>query len=149
MKTARDIMTHEVITIKPDAPIRELAEIFIRHNISGVPVVDSDGKVLGIATESDLIFHSKRLKVPTVLTILDSFIFLDSPEKMERELRKIAAALVSDIYTSPPVTITPDTPLDEIASLMTEKQIHTLPVLDHTDMMIGIVGKKDIIRTIL
>lgn len=149
MKTARDVMTQDVITVQPDTPIRELAQIFLTHGISGVPVVDLDGKVLGIATESDLIFHSKRLKVPTVLTILDSFIFLDSPEKMEKELRKIAAASVSDVYSSPPLTITPDTPLDEIASLMTEKQVHTLPVLDETGKMIGIIGKKDIIRTIL
>lgn len=142
-------MTHEVITVQPDTLIRDLAEIFITRNISGVPVVDKDGKVIGIATESDLIFHSKRLKVPTVLTILDSFIFLDSPEKMEKELRKIAAASVSDVYSSPPLTITPETPLDEIASLMTEKQVHTLPVLDEAGKMIGVVGKKDIIRTIL
>ena len=149
MKTARDIMTQDVITVRPETLIRELAEIFIAHGISGVPVVDADGKVIGIATESDLIFHSKRIKVPTFLTILDSFIFLDSPEKMERELRKIAAASVSDVYTSPPLTITPETPLDEIASMMTEKQVHTLPVLDEEGKMIGIVGKKDIIRTIL
>ena len=142
-------MTHEVITVQPDTLIRDLAKIFITRNISGVPVVDKDGKVIGIATESDLIFHSKRLKVPTVLTILDSFIFLDSPEKMEKELRKIAAASVSDVYSSPPLTITPETPLDEIASLMTEKQVHTLPVLDEAGKMIGVVGKKDIIRTIL
>ncbi|MBT8347138.1 MAG: CBS domain-containing protein [Desulfofustis sp.] len=149
MKTARDIMTKDVITVRPETLIRELAEIFLEQGISGVPVVSADDKVIGIATESDLIFHSKRLKVPTVLTILDSFIFLDSPEKMERELRKIGAASVSDVYTSPPLTITPDTQLDEIASLMTEKQVHTLPVLDDEGKMIGIVGKKDIIRTIL
>ena len=149
MKTACDIMTEDVITVHPETLIRELAEIFITHNISGVPVVDQEGKVLGIATESDLIFHSKRLKVPPVLTILDSFIFLNSPEKMEKELRKIGAASVVDIYTAPPLTITPETALDEIASLMTEKQVHTLPVLDQEGKMIGIVGKKDIIRTIL
>ena len=142
-------MTKDVITVRPETLIRELAEIFIKHCISGVPVVDDDGKVIGIATESDLIFHSKRPKVPPFLTILDSFIFLDSPEKMERELRKIAAALVSDVYTTPPLTITPETPLDEIASMMTDKQVHTLPVLDGEGKMIGIVGKKDIIRTIL
>ena len=149
MKTARDIMTEDVITVQPETLIRELAEIFITRNISGVPVVDREGKVLGIATESDLIFHSKRLTVPPVLTILDSFIFLNSPEKMEKELRKIGAASVVDIYTAPPLTITPETALDEIASLMTEKQVHTLPVLDEDGTMIGIVGKKDIIRTIL
>ncbi|MBT8328842.1 MAG: CBS domain-containing protein [Desulfofustis sp.] len=149
MKTARDIMTKDVITVRPETLIRELAEIFLEQGISGVPVVSADDKVIGIATESDLIFHSKRLKVPTVLTILDSFIFLDSPEKMERELRKIGAASVSDVYTSPPLTITPDTQLDEIASLMTEKLVHTLPVLDDEGKIIGIVGKKDIFRTIL
>ena len=149
MKTARDIMTEKVISVQPDTLISELAKIFLDNNISGVPVIDENNRVLGIVTESDLIFHSKRLKVPAVLTILDSFIFLDSPEKMEQELRKIAAASVTDIYTSPAVSITPDTPLDEIASLMTDKKIHTLPVLNDNGEMIGVVGKKDIIRTIL
>ena len=142
-------MTQTVITVGPETSLRDLAQIFLNNNISGVPVVDSEQKVIGIATESDLIFHSKRLKVPAVLPILDSFIFLDSPEKMEKELRKIGAATVADIFSSPAVTITPDTPLDEIASMMTEKQIHSLPVVDEADKMIGIVGKKDIIRTIL
>jgi CBS domain-containing protein len=142
-------MTQEVITITPDSSIRVLATIFTENNISGVPVVDDQGTVIGIVTESDLIFHNKRLKVPTVITILDSFIFLDSPEKMEKELKKIAAATVGDICTSPPVTITGDTPLDEIATLMSDKHIHTLPVIDDAGEMIGIVGKKDIIRTIL
>ncbi len=142
-------MTEKVISVKPDTLISELAKIFLDNNISGVPVIDENNRVLGIVTESDLIFHSKRLKVPAVLTILDSFIFLDSPEKMEQELRKIAAASVTDIYTSPAVSITPDTPLDEIASLMTDKKIHTLPVLNDNGEMIGVVGKKDIIRTIL
>lgn len=149
MKIARDLMTETVITVKPGTPLRKLALVFLDNNISGVPVVDEGGKVLGIATESDLIFHSKRLKVPAVLTILDSFIFLDSPEKMEKELRKIGAATVKDIYSSPAITIKPDTPLDKIASLMTEKRIHTVPVVDDSDVMIGVVGKKDIIRTIL
>lgn len=149
MKTAQDLMTRTVITVEPATSLRDLAQIFLNNNISGVPVVDDDKKVIGIATESDLIFHSKQIKVPAVLAILDSFIFLDSPEKMEKELRKIAAATVEDIYSAPAITITPDTPLDEIASLMTEKKIHSLPVVDQADKMIGIVGKKDIIRTIL
>ncbi len=142
-------MTQEVITVAPDSSIRMLATIFTQNNISGVPVVDEQGVVIGIVTESDLIFHNKRLKVPTVITILDSFFFLDSPEKMEKELKKIAAATVADICTSPPVTISGDTPLDEIATLMSDKHIHTLPVIDEAGEMIGIVGKKDIIRTIL
>lgn len=149
MKQAQDIMTSTVITVRTDTPVREIAHIFTEHNISGVPVVDDQDKVIGIVTESDLIFQNKRLSVPPVITILDSFFFLDSPEKMERELKKIAGATVGDIFSSPAISISPETPLDEIATLMTEKKVHTLPVLNDSGRMIGIVGKKDIIRTVL
>ena len=149
MKTAQDIMTTEVISVQPDMSIRDLAQILLTNNISGVPVLDDDGSLCGIVTESDLIFQNKKLKVPAVITILDSFLFLDSPEKMEQELRKIAGATVQDIYTESVKSISPDTPLDEIATLMTEDRIHTLPVLSESGEMVGIVGKKDILRTIL
>ncbi len=149
MKNAKDIMTSAVITVRTDTPVRDVARIFTENNISGVPVVDDQDKVIGIVTESDLVFQNKRLSVPPFITILDSFFFLDSPEKMERELKKIAGATVEDIFSSPATSISPETTLDEIATLMTEKKIHTLPVLSESGRMIGIVGKKDIIRTVL
>ena len=149
MKTAQDLMTTEVITVSSDTPISDVARIFTEQHISGVPVVDDKQRIIGIVTASDLIFQNKRYTVPPVITILDSFFFLDSPEKMERELKKIAGATVADVCSAPVTTIKPDTPLDEIATLMTEKKIHTLPVVDATGTMVGIVGKKDIIRTVL
>lgn len=149
MKHAQDIMTSEVITVRPDTSVREVARIFTENNISGVPVLDDQDKVIGIVTESDLIFQNKRFNVPPFITILDSFFFLNSPEKMDRELKKIAGATVGDICSSPVISISPETPLDEIATLMTEKKIHTLPVLGESGRMVGVVGKKDIIRTVL
>ena len=149
MKTARDIMTTNVITVMANSPIKELATILLDNNISGVPVLEEDGSLYGIATESDLIFQNKRLHVPPVITILDSFLFLDNPDRMEQELKKIAGATVKDICSESIVTISPDTPLDEIATIMTDQKIHTLPVLGEQGEMEGIVGKKDIIRTIL
>jgi len=149
MKNAQDIMTRQVISVTPETSVRTVARIFADNNISGVPVVGPDNNVIGIVTESDLIFQNKKLKVPAVITILDSFFFLDSPEKMEKEMKKIAGATAQDICTKPVITISPTTPLDEIATLMTEKGVHTLPVVGDNDEMVGIVGKKDIIRTIL
>jgi CBS-domain-containing membrane protein len=149
MKTAQDIMTREIVSVSPDSSIGELAKLLLSHNISGVPVLDDNNKLCGIATESDLIYQNKKLRVPAVITILDSFLFLDSPDKMERELKKIAGATVEDIYTEEVISINPDTPLDEIATIMTEKKVHTLPVISDAGDMVGIVGKKDIIRTIL
>lgn len=149
MKTAQDIMTKNVVTVTLETSVRDLARALLNNNISGVPVLDNDGRLCGIATESDLIFQNKRLHLPPFITILDSFLFLDNPEKMEQELKKIAGATVLDIYTEDVVSIEPGTPLDEIATIMTEKKMHTLPVLSENGEMVGIVGKKDIIRTIL
>ena len=142
-------MTKNVVSVTLETSVRDLASVLLNNNISGVPVLDKAGRLCGIATESDLIFQNKRLHVPPFITILDSFLFLDNPEKMEQELKKIAGANVLDIYTEDVVSIKPDTPLDEIATIMTEKKMHTLPVLSEGGEIVGIVGKKDIIRTIL
>jgi len=149
MKTAQDIMTRDIISVSLDMSIGDLAQLLLSKNISGVPVVNASNSLCGIVTESDLIFQNKQLKAPAFITILDSFLFLDSPDKMEQELKKIAGATVADIYTEGVISINPDTPLDEIATIMTEKKVHSLPVLSHSGDMVGIVGKKDIIRTIL
>lgn len=149
MKTAQDIMTEEVISVTTDVTIRDLAKLLLSNHISGVPVLDADQSLVGIVTESDLIFQNKQIKVPRVITILDSFLFLDNPDAMEQELKKIAGSTVSDIFTEDVVSISPEAPLDEIATIMTEKRIHTLPVINQSGEMIGIIGKKDILRTIL
>ncbi|MGW8193031.1 MAG: CBS domain-containing protein [Desulforhopalus sp.] len=149
MKTAADIMSTKVITVSEDTSVRELARLLLNNNISGVPVIDADGNLIGIVTESDLVFQNKKLQVPAVIAILDSFLFLNNPDKMERELKKMAGATVKDISSGSVVSIGADTPLDEIATIMTEKKVHTLPVLSDSGQMVGIVGKKDIIRTIL
>ena len=147
MKNASDIMTREVITVSLETTVQQLAQLFSAHGISGAPVVDPDGNILGVVTESDLIDQNKKVHIPTVVTILDSFFFLENPDKMEQEMRKMAGATVADIYSSPAVTVTSTTPVDEIATIMAEKSVHTLPVVDN-GLLKGIIGKKDIIRTI-
>jgi len=147
MKNASDIMTREVITVLPETTVQQLAKIFASHGISGAPVVNQEGLVVGVVTESDLIDQNKKVHIPTVISILDSFFFLENPEKMEQEMRKMVGVIVADIYTSPPVTVGEDTPIDEIATIMSEKNIHTLPVVADGRLK-GVIGKKDIIRTI-
>ena len=110
-------------------------------------MLDEAGKLAGVVTESDLIFQNKKVHIPTAVAILDAFFFLESPEKMEKEMKKMAGVTVGDIYASEVVSVQQDTPLDEIATLMAEKNIHTLPVLDQ-GKLVGVIGKRDIIRTI-
>ena len=147
MLTAQDIMTSKVITVAEDANVRELAALFLSNNISGAPVVNDQGKVIGVVTESDLIFQNKKVHLPTAVAILDAFLFLESPGKTEKELKKIAASRVGDICSRELISVTPATALDELATLMAEKKVHTLPVMEG-DTLVGIIGKSDIIRTI-
>jgi predicted transcriptional regulator len=147
MLKAQDIMSREVITVNENATVRELATLLLSRNISGAPVVDADGKVIGVVTESDLIFQNKKVHLPTAVAILDAFLFLERPEKMEKELKKIAGSKVGDICSHDLVSVGPETDLEELATLMAEKKIHTLPVLED-GQLVGVIGKSDIIRTI-
>ena len=144
MLTAKDIMTKEVITIKPEATVKELAKLLTDNKISGVPVVDEDGNIAGIVTENDLISRNKRLHIPTVLRLFDAYFVLGSG-KVEEEMKKMAASRVDGICTKEVISISEDTTLQEIATIMSEKNIHLLPVLKNKSV-IGIVGKADIVR---
>ncbi len=148
MLTAKDIMTKNVFTVQDDTSVTDLAKLLTDNHISGAPVVSANGKITAVVTESDLIDQSKKLHIPTVLTILDSVFYLENPDKMEDEIKKMAGTKVADICSGPATIIVPDTPLDEIATIMAEKNIHTLPVLDGSEL-VGVIGKKDIIRTLI
>jgi len=148
MKKATDIMNSEVVTVTPTTTIKELAQIFSFHQISGVPVVDESGTLVSVVTESDLIDQTKKVHIPTVVTILDSVFYLENPDKMEKEMKKIAGYRVGDICSERLITVEKDTPLDEIATIMAEENVHTLPVMDD-NKLVGVIGKKDIIRTLI
>jgi CBS-domain-containing membrane protein len=148
MLVAREIMTTKIITVTPETAVSELAQILATSNIGGAPVVDEEGRLLGVVTESDLIDQTKKVHIPTVVAILDSLIFLERPDKMEKDIRKIAGTVVGDIYSKNPVTVSEETPLDEIATIMAKKHVHTLPVL-RGEQLVGVIGKGDIIRTLI
>jgi len=148
MKKASDIMTKDVVTVSKDTTVAELANLLDTHKIGGTPVVDAKGLLLGVVTESDLIDQTKKVHIPTVITILDSVIYLENPEKMEKEMLKMAGATVGDIFTEDAQTVGEDTSLEEIATIMSEKNIHTLPVIRDSEL-VGVIGKGDIIKTLI
>ena len=148
MITAKDIMTREVITIAPETEIAQAAQLLLTNRINGVPVVNDAGELVGILCQSDLIIQQKNIPIPSLFTLLDGFIPLTSSKKIDREVEKIAATKVEDAMTANPVTINPDTGIEEVAAFMVEKNYHTLPVIDG-GKLVGIVGKEDVLRTLI
>ena len=145
MLTASDIMTKEVITVQEDMTIEALGRIFIEKRISGAPVLDNKGKLVGVVTENDLVRKNSRLHIPTVVRIFDAFVPLGSTDRVEEEIRRMSASTVSEICTRTVVTVAPDATLQDVSSLMFEKGVHLIPVLD-AGRIVGIIGKIDIIR---
>lgn len=147
MLTANDIMTKDVVAVTKDATIETLAKLLSENKISGMPVLDENGKLAGIVTENDLISQNKRLHIPTVVSIFDAVIYLESSKKFEDELKKMIGTKVWDICTKKVITISKDTTLTMIATIMAEKKVHLLPVMDG-DTLVGIVGKADIVKAL-
>ena len=148
MLNASDVMTTDVMVVKTQTTLKDLAHILYDNRINGVPVVDDEGLLIGIICESDLIRKDKKLHIPTVVAVFDAVLYLESPRKFEKEIQRLNATTVEDLYTKKPITVDEKTPIDEIATLMTEKNIHTLPVMDGK-RMVGIIGKADLIRTLV
>ena len=145
MLKARDIMTQEVVTISPEASVEDLARLLASKKIGGVPVVEADGRLAGVVTQTDLVKRSRDLELPPALNILDLHLFLETPSGFKRRLEKMLGDTVREVMTPEPITIAPDTPVKEIAALMDRKKVHTLPVVAQ-GKLVGIVGKMDLIR---
>ena len=148
MLSAKDIMTRQVITVTPDTEIAQAAKLLLEKRINGLPVVDQGGKLVGILCQSDLIAQQKDIPLPSLFTLLDGFMPLTSLKRLDREVEKIAATKVADAMTPKPVSVGPDSPIEDIAALMVDKSFHTLPVVEQ-GQLVGIVGKEDILRTLI
>jgi len=146
MLTARDVMTKEVVTVTMETSIRELAGLITAHRIGSIPVVDSDGVLAGIVTESDLIEQDKSFHIPTVISLFDWVIYLESEKKFEKELKRITARTVGDICSREVITVAPDTPVSEVADIMSSRKIHAVPVVEE-GRLVGIVSRIDLIRS--
>ncbi len=144
----KEIMTKNPITVTVTMEIFKAAKILLDRRINGVPVLDGNGKLVGILCQSDIIAQQKKLPVPSLFSFLDGYINLSSMKNLEKEVRKIAATAVSDAMTPNPVTVTPDSSIETVAALMVDHNLHTLPVVEKGSL-VGVVGKEDILRTLM
>ena len=145
MLTVRNIMTKDVVTVKTETTVGELARIFADRHISSLPVVGDDGKLLGIVTETDLVEQDKSLHIPTVISIFDWVIYLESDKKFEKELKKMSGRTVGDIYSPDVVTVSPEATTAEVADIFSSRKINAVPVVE-AGKLVGIVARIDLIR---
>ncbi len=148
MLKAKDIMNKNVVTVQKDTSVEVLGRLFIEKNISGAPVLDEHQNIFGIVTENDLINQNKRIHIPTMIRLFDALIPLGGFGSVEEEIRKMSASRVSEICSRDVVTVSPDATIQDVATIMAERNIHLLPVVS-AGKITGIIGKIDIIKGIL
>ena len=149
MIKAKDIMSTDLITVNQDTDIKTLSKIFIDKKINSVPVVDDEGKLMGIVSETDIVYQDASLHIPTVFTIFDSIFYLQSSKHFKDDLKKITGSKVKDIVTDKVVSVKEDDSIYDIATIITEKKFYSIPVVDDNNKLQGIVSRFDIIKSMM
>ncbi|HEY2543353.1 MAG TPA: CBS domain-containing protein [Gaiellaceae bacterium] len=133
------LMTTHVVTASPETPLKRVARMLTRYRISGIPVCDADGTVLGVVTEADILCKQQGFSQEPGGLLGRLF------EKADAEGERILARTAGEAMTTPPVTIAPDASTSEAARIMTTRHINRLPVV-HEGRLVGIVSRADLVR---
>lgn len=139
---ARDIMTAPVITVKPDTLLTETARKMADAGISGVPVVDAEGKVVGVISEKDFLAHMGAPKTGAFMQVIADC--LAGGGCVAMPIRRKTAA---DIMTAPARTAPPDTPVSDLSKQMAEQNINRIPIVETSGRLMGIISRGDLIQS--
>lgn len=139
---AKEIMTQEVISVSPETTVEEIAYLLLKHNISGVPVVDENEEIVGVVSEADLLY---KKKLPTSLVYLYQHGPYLKPEELTEEDRKIRAIQAKEVMSRKVISVTLETPVGEVVSLMEKEGVKRVLVLEKGKLK-GILSKLDVLR---
>jgi len=136
------VMTRKVITATPATPIHEAAGLMVAHAISGLPVVDGAGRVVGVISEGDLIMRQKgRERVPWWR------LFFQDGERLAREYQKAVGTTVGEVMTPAVISVSPDLPIESAAGILERHHVRRLPVVT-AGRLVGVVSRGDLIKAL-
>lgn len=142
---AAEVMVTSVLSVGPDASVREVAAMMVERRISGVPVVDEQGRILGIVSEGDLI---RRPEIETDRAPAGWLHVFLSDEERAREFVKAHGRKVREVMTQPAICVAADTPLAVVVRLMERHRVKRLPVAEH-GRLVGLVTRADLLRALV
>jgi len=149
-RTAKDIMTTKVITISKDATIGELSRMLLKNRISGVPVVDGEGKLIGMVTDADIITEDMEPMFPIYFDpLIISYAFIENFEKYQKDAKEYLETKVEEIMARRVKSVKKETPVNEIARIMVKDRINRIPVVDENNKVIGIIARADILKSMV
>jgi len=139
-------MTKEVTSVTVSTPVSRVAELLFDGNLTGMPVLDAGGHVIGIITEYDLMSRQEHIHIPSYVKLLSQFKVAGDKRTVKGEIDKILSLKASDVMSKPVVTISPETEVSEAARIFSEEHINPLPVVDRNGKLAGIISRADIVK---
>lgn len=145
----RDVMTAKVVTLRPDQTFEAAADALADHKIGAAPVVDADGKLVGMLRDEDLIISEANLHAPTWFNFLGAeFPMPGQNKRFEEELQRMVAANVEQLMHTEFVSCSPDDTLADAATKMADDDSSHLPVVDGAGKLVGIIARGDVVRRV-
>lgn len=146
MATVAQIMDAEPVSVSPEDTLDTVVRTLRSHELSGVPVVNEGGRVVGIITEEDLVIGDEQgdLHLPHYIELFGGIVFLEPLRRFESRLKKAVAATAKDMMTKDPVTIAPDATVQEAAKVIARSRHNRLPVVEH-GRLVGVVTRLDVL----
>ena len=145
--TVAEIMRPEVPVVSPGDSIATVARVMSGAALPGVPVIEG-GTLVGIVTEGDLVARDADVSVPTVVPFFDAILVGDAGRAFDDDLRRVLAVTAGDLMTSPVYSILATATLTDLATLMVERGVNPVPVVDAARNLVGIVARADLVRLI-
>jgi len=140
--TVEEVMTRDVITVSPTTSIHQAARLMVEHGVSGLPVVDDDGRLVGIISEGDLILRQTRREDRPWWRS-----FFENGEQLAREYQKAVGTTVGEVMTRSVATISPVWGIEMAAAILQNRRIRRLPVV-RDGQLVGIVSRADLIKAL-
>lgn len=144
-KLAKDIMTKKVVTVSKDSTVGDLAKILIKNKVSGVPVVNENNNIVGMATEADIILKESTLPLPLSF----GSAFMKNYETLTKDDKEYLKTKVEDIMTREVKTVKEDIRLDKVVNIMINNNINRVPVINKENKIVGIITRANIIESII
>jgi len=141
----KEIMTTELKTLSPEMSVREALGKLQSMNISGLPVIDSDGKLLGMFTEKEVL----SFILPSYIQKVGRFIYEENPKSTKKKFAELGTLQVSQLMRKDMVVTGEETTLCEVARIMLTQKIRRIPVVDKAGKMVGLVCREDVIRAFM
>lgn len=145
----RDLMVGDVLTFTPDQDVQDALRALVERSVGGAPVVDG-GRVVGVLSQADLIVEEARLHFPTIVNLFGVNVALPWHDRaLDESVSKALGERVREVMTAKPVTVGPDATVEDAATLMHDRQVSRLPVVDAGGRLLGIVTRTDILRAVV